>query len=41
MLTEILEVKHIRYKGHTTRVIFTVNICIFEWSNEKKSFLEN
>ena len=23
---------------HTTRVIFTVKICIFEWSNEKKKF---
>ena len=26
--------------GHTTRVIFTVKICIFEWSNEKSRFSE-
>ena len=26
---------------HTTRVICTVKICIFERSNEKNSFLEN
>ena len=38
MLTEILVVEYIR---QTTRVIFTVKICIFEQSNEKKSFLEN
>ena len=24
--------------GHTTRVLFTVKICIFEWSNEKINF---
>ena len=28
-------------RGHTTRVIFTMKICIFERSNEKKSFLKN
>ena len=35
MLTEILVVEYIR---HTTRVIFTVKICIFEQSNEKNHF---
>ena len=35
MLTEILVVEYIR---HTTRVIFTVKICIFERSNEKSHF---
>ena len=35
MLTEILLVEYIR---HTTRVIFTVKICIFEQSNEKNHF---
>ena len=25
-------------RGHTTRVIFTVKICIFERSNEKNHF---
>ena len=35
MLTEIAVIKHIR---HTTRVIFTVKICIFERSNEKIHF---
>ena len=25
-------------RGHTTRVIFTVKICIFERSNEKSHF---
>ena len=35
MLTEIAVIKYIR---HTTRVIFTVKICIFERSNEKSHF---
>ena len=35
MLTEILVVEYIR---HTTRVIFTVKIRIFERSNEKNHF---
>ena len=35
MLTEIPVVEYIR---HTTRVIFTVKICIFERSNEKSHF---
>ena len=35
MLTEILVVEYIR---QTTRVIFTVKICIFEQSNEKNHF---
>ena len=39
MLTEIPEVKYICYmRSHTTRVIFTVKICIFERSNEKNHF---
>ena len=41
MLTEILEVGIFVSRGRTTRVIITVKICIFERSNEKKSFLEN
>ena len=35
MLTEIAVIKYIR---HTTRVIFTVKICIFVRSNEKIHF---
>ena len=37
MLTEIPEVKYIRYMN-TTPVIFTVKMCIFERSNEKNYF---
>ena len=38
MPTEIPEVNKFLTRGRTTRVIFTVKICIFERSNEKYHF---
>ena len=38
MLTEIPRSSIFVTRGHTTRVILTVKICIFERSNEKNNF---
>ena len=38
MLTEIPRSSIFVTSGHTTPVIFTVKICIFERSNEKNNF---
>ena len=38
MLTEIPRSSIFVTRGHTTRVILTVKICIFEQSNEKNNF---